>query len=469
MIGGWAQEIAVAPRRFDTPFDGMVLLPVNPGFSLMSHRAFNGYAGITVGTGGTIAYDANIVAPGEVEGCLKLTSGPATGLHGFDFDVSHLDLSGLGNITFWVYAPSRDVVFQNSSALEVLFTSTSYTNYYIATISRSAFKDGWARVQLSLKPGAHFATAGTGSPTWGEMSAMRFRVNFATGSTPVWISPLRYNAVPKAGVVITIDDMSIYWRDTLLPLMRERGLKGIGYVNKDMTSATGGFVGATTYATIADLIAAKGTLEYGSHATTHQSPGSRSYGTWKQDEWEANLDWMLANALITESDLDGLTAAYPFGDHGGATTTAGLESAIQLGIHAAYVVANGTPGGGNLGYGVVARHAFESNCAPLGTNGPMNLPRLTIGGTGSVPFNRADFDAGLQIAKDTGGILSTMWHHVNRSGATFNETTDVTLADGTYVLDQIAAAVAAGDVELTTPSALVREARAFRQAFAGRS
>lgn len=448
-----------------TPYESM--LPVKPGKLIFGPRMAPNYASIATG-GGSLAYDPAIVAPGETQGCLKFTAGGAAGIQAFDFDVSHVDING-GNISFWVYMPSRDAAVQNTSAVEVLLTSdVAFAHYFTGSITRAGLKDGWAYVQLTAKTGVHFAVS-AGSPTWGEFPKMRFRFNGAAAGSVIWIGPMYYERTPKAAVAITIDDMSTNARDVLFPLLRARGLRATGYVNKAMTEHTGDYAGSTFYADVADLIAAKDILEYGSHAGTHQAVGSRSFATWKQDEWEASMDYMLAQGLIAEADLEWLTAAYPLGDTGGATTTVGLESAAAAGIKAAYVVALGTTGANLPGHGCSYRQHFDQNCAPVGSNTALNLPRFTVGGTGAAPFDPAGFDTALQRAKDTDSVLTLMFHHVERGAGNYNLSTDVTLAHATYVLDAVAAAAAAGDIEITTPTRLVKEATLWRRAHPGRA
>lgn len=69
MIGGWAQEIAVAPRRFDTPFDGMV--PIEQNALLTGARDVTGLS-VTNGTGYKWSYIAGPIK-GEI-GVLVLGS-----------------------------------------------------------------------------------------------------------------------------------------------------------------------------------------------------------------------------------------------------------------------------------------------------------------------------------------------------------------------------------------------------------
>jgi peptidoglycan/xylan/chitin deacetylase (PgdA/CDA1 family) len=235
----------------------------------------------------------------EGTGALRLTRATQinASLSG-SFDLSDCELF---RFSLYPYAPHATV---NTLRLQVF---TDVSNYYNAVCGGGsgqrldmgvAETGGWSIIGV---PRTAFTV--TGSPSWSQITSIRFQLNPATDQTPdITIDELRGGPyVPQGGVAFMFDDANVTAATEWWPYLHTNNLPGTIYVYSDG-------VGADGMVSEAQIISAAGEgCCIANHGKTHTS-----FTTLTAEQVATEIE--TCRTYLDSLDMTGgLHVAYPFG------------------------------------------------------------------------------------------------------------------------------------------------------------
>ena len=191
-------------------------------------------------------------------------------------------------LQFWVYLHDNNV-----QSMTVYITSAGLgTSYFLGTLDPVALWWTVGAWNLATFSNINTGWANTGGESWAAtMTKIRIKVNAKTGTLPVvTVDDVRYNPTVAPKVLFTFDDAHHSVYDKAYPIMRERNLPGVIYVN-------GARIGTANYMTLDQCheLHAAG-WDIASHGYAHINYAGLGQAAVQAD-MQANIDYLETNGF----------------------------------------------------------------------------------------------------------------------------------------------------------------------------